>query len=178
MEHHISNVIKEYQDKLHEMPFVLKPLYQRDLLEYWGEANKTFLTFLFSNSAIGIQFLKDVGLIHCKLECNSCGRDRRHVTSSCWSLEHCGIWIGISRLRYARAVFRHRATSAMFSSLPLKFTEITLSWMTAAPAAIFWPTFLQSFHHNRVTQDFGGGYSTFYLYLSFSVAWLEKKYFA
>ena len=54
MVHHISNVIKEQQDKLREMPFVPETSYQRDLLGYCGDANKTFLTFLFNNSAIGI----------------------------------------------------------------------------------------------------------------------------
>jgi hypothetical protein len=83
MVHHISNVIDEYQDKLRVMPFVPKTSYQRDLLGYCGEANKTFLTFLFSNSAIAIQFLKDAGLIRSKLQCNSCGRDGRHIASSC-----------------------------------------------------------------------------------------------
>ena len=83
MVHHISNVIKAYQDKLREMPYVPKTSYQRDSMGYCGDANKTFLTFLFSNSSIGIQFLKDAGLIRSKVQCNSCGRDRRHVTSSC-----------------------------------------------------------------------------------------------
>ena len=31
--------------------------------------------FLFSDQATGIQFLKDVGLIRSKVQCNSCGRD-------------------------------------------------------------------------------------------------------
>jgi hypothetical protein len=83
MVHHISNVIKENQDKLREMPYVPKTSYQRDSLGYCGNANKTFLVYLFSNSAICIRFLKDAGLIRSKVQCNSCGRDRRHVTSSC-----------------------------------------------------------------------------------------------
>ena len=33
MVHHISNVIKEYQDKLHEMPYVPKRSYQRNEVE-------------------------------------------------------------------------------------------------------------------------------------------------
>jgi hypothetical protein len=33
------------------------------------------INFLFSDHAIGLQFLKDVGLICSKLQCNSCGRD-------------------------------------------------------------------------------------------------------
>ena len=83
MVHHISNVIRVYEDTLREMPYVTITSYQRDSLGYCGDVNKTFLTFLFSNSSIGIQFLKDAGLIRSKVQCNSCGRDRRHVTSSC-----------------------------------------------------------------------------------------------
>jgi hypothetical protein len=56
MVHHISNVIMEHQNKLREMPYVPKTSYQRDSLGFCGDANKTFLTFLFSNSAIGISF--------------------------------------------------------------------------------------------------------------------------
>ena len=88
MVHHICNVIKEYQDKLREMPFVPKTSYQRHSLGYCGDTNKTFLVFLFNNSAIGIQFPKDAGLICCNVQCNSSGRDRRHVTFSFVSSEH------------------------------------------------------------------------------------------
>jgi len=69
------------------------------------------------------------------------GRVWRHVTPSSWSPEH----HGISRLRYACAVTPHRAISAMFYAPLPHFAEITLSRMTAAPSAVFWPTFLQSF---------------------------------
>jgi hypothetical protein len=40
-----------------------------------GEANKLFLTLLHSDTDLGIQFLKDVGLFRIKVSCNSCGRD-------------------------------------------------------------------------------------------------------
>jgi ribosomal protein L18 len=126
-----------------------KTLYHRDSLGYCFDANKTFLTFLFSNRNIGIQFLKDVGFIRSKVQCNSCGRDmtwyaesnvprpmprafqllisvtQRHLTTQVW-----------------RAVIHHRATSAMFSAPPLNFVEITLSRMTAAPTATFQQLFL------------------------------------
>ena len=72
---HVTNVIKEYQDRLREMPYVPKTSYRRDSLGYSGDANKNFLTFLFSDQATGIQFLKDVGLILSKVQCNSSGRD-------------------------------------------------------------------------------------------------------
>jgi hypothetical protein len=75
MVHHISNVIKEYQDKLREMPHVPKISYHRDSLGYCGDENETIFTFLFCNRDIGNQFMKDAGLIRSKVQCNSCGRD-------------------------------------------------------------------------------------------------------
>jgi hypothetical protein len=41
-----------------------------------GCSNKMFLTFLFSDQAIGIEFPKDMGLLRSKVECNTCGRVR------------------------------------------------------------------------------------------------------
>jgi hypothetical protein len=46
---HITNVIKVYQEKFREMPYIPKISYQRDSLGYCSDANKTFLTFLFSD---------------------------------------------------------------------------------------------------------------------------------
>ena len=40
-----------------------------------GCVNAGFLIFLFSDKDMGIQFLKDVGLIRSKVPCNTCGRD-------------------------------------------------------------------------------------------------------
>ena len=37
--------------------------------------NAGFLTFLFNDKDLGIQFLKDVGLIRSKVPCNTCGHD-------------------------------------------------------------------------------------------------------
>jgi hypothetical protein len=71
MVQHIAIVIKEYQDTLREMPYVPKTSFERESLGFCGEANKLFLTFLFSNHAIGLQILKDVGSIRIKVECKS-----------------------------------------------------------------------------------------------------------
>ena len=40
-----------------------------------GSVNMAFLTFLFSDKDLGIQFLKGAGLIRIKVPCNTCGRD-------------------------------------------------------------------------------------------------------
>ena len=71
----IIDIIQDYQDRLHEIPCVPKTFYRRDSVGYCGDANKLFLTFLFRDHATSLQFLKDVGLIRSKVQCNSCGRD-------------------------------------------------------------------------------------------------------
>jgi hypothetical protein len=58
-----------------EMPFVPRSSFGRTSLGKDGEANKLFLTYLFSDMDLGIQFLKDAGLIRSKVTCNTCGRD-------------------------------------------------------------------------------------------------------
>jgi len=75
----ISGIIKDYQERLLEMPYVPQTSFRRDSLGFCGVANKLSLTFLFSDHAIGLQFLKDVGLIRSKLQCNSCGRGTQHI---------------------------------------------------------------------------------------------------
>ena len=71
----IANIIKDYQDRVRELPFVPTTSFRRHSLGYPGDANKLLLPFLFCERNIGIQFLKYVGLIHSKVQCNSCGRD-------------------------------------------------------------------------------------------------------
>ena len=71
----ITHTIKDYQVRLREMPYVPRTSFRRDSLGYCGDAKKLFLTFLFSDHAVGLQFLKDVGLIRSKVQCNSCGHD-------------------------------------------------------------------------------------------------------
>jgi len=57
------------------MPYAPKRSYVLSALEINGGVNVVFLTFLFSDKDLGIQFLKDVGLIRIKVACNTCGRD-------------------------------------------------------------------------------------------------------
>ena len=71
----ITNITKDYQDRVRKLPYVPATSFGRDSLGYPGDANNLFLAFLFCDRSIGIQFLKDVGLIRSKVQCNSCGRD-------------------------------------------------------------------------------------------------------
>jgi hypothetical protein len=71
----IKSVISTYQQRLMEMPYVPQKSYGRASLGDDGEVNKLFLTFIFSNADLGIQFMKDVGLLRSKVPCDTCGRD-------------------------------------------------------------------------------------------------------
>ena len=71
----IKSAISTYQRRLKEMPHGPETSYGRVSLGDDGEANKLLLTFLFSDTDLGIQFLKDVGLFRSKVPCNTCGRD-------------------------------------------------------------------------------------------------------
>jgi hypothetical protein len=55
----ISSVIATYQQQLADaMPFILSMPYRQAVLGQDGNANKLFLTFLFSNKEVGVQFLE------------------------------------------------------------------------------------------------------------------------
>ena len=82
MVQHITSVIQEYQERLNQMPYVPRTSFRRASVGHSGDANKNFLMFLFSDQATGIQFLKDVGLIRSKVQCNCCGHDMT------WYAEH------------------------------------------------------------------------------------------
>jgi hypothetical protein len=71
----MKNVISTYQRRLMEMQYVAATSYGRNALGDDGVANKLFLTYLFGSKEVGIQFLKDVGLIRSKVTCNTCGCD-------------------------------------------------------------------------------------------------------
>jgi hypothetical protein len=58
-----------------EMPCVPTSSFGREMLGKDCDVNKLFLTYLFSDRDLGIQFLKDVGLVRSKVTCNTCGRD-------------------------------------------------------------------------------------------------------
>jgi hypothetical protein len=72
----VKYVISKYQQRLMEMPFVPPSTFGRATLGDDDDANKLFLTYLFIDKELGIQFLKDVGLIR-KVTCNTCGRDMK-----------------------------------------------------------------------------------------------------
>ncbi|GFG32769.1 hypothetical protein Cfor_10343 [Coptotermes formosanus] len=71
----ITTIVKECQRRLINMPYVPATTYGRAALGKEGVANESFHTFLFSDKEVGVQLLKDVGLLRSKVTCNTCGRD-------------------------------------------------------------------------------------------------------
>ena len=65
----ISEIVKEYEESLRGMPFVPTFSYGRRMMREDDALDTMFLTFLFSDQAIAITFLKDVGLLRCKVQC-------------------------------------------------------------------------------------------------------------
>ena len=81
MDENIKKVVAEYEECLRRMQFVPKFSYGCWMLCADGAPNRIFLTYLFSDQALAIQFLKDVGLIQSKVQCNTCDQD------TTWSAE-------------------------------------------------------------------------------------------
>jgi hypothetical protein len=68
----INSASATYQQQLIDTPpFILSMPNGRAVRGQDGVANKLFLTFLFSNKETGVQFLKDVGILHSKVARNT-----------------------------------------------------------------------------------------------------------
>jgi hypothetical protein len=72
---HLSQLVTEYEERLRRKQYVPRFSYGRRMLRDDGGPNRFFLTYLFSDQAMAIEFLKDVGLLRSKVQCNTCGRD-------------------------------------------------------------------------------------------------------
>ena len=64
----IGQVVAEYEGRLRSTQWVPRCSYTRGMLRRDGAPNKKFLTYLFGDMELGIQFLKDVGLIRSKVQ--------------------------------------------------------------------------------------------------------------
>ena len=73
MAERIANVIATYQDCLLRMSFIPATSYGSATLGDVGVANKLLIAFFFSDPDVGMQFLKDVGLIRSMMACTTCG---------------------------------------------------------------------------------------------------------
>ena len=71
----IYEIVDNYEKHLQEMPFIPRGLFRRRMLCQDGGPNRDFLTYLFCDSGLAMHFLKDVGLLRSKVQCNTCGQD-------------------------------------------------------------------------------------------------------
>jgi len=69
----VTSIIATYQQQIAAKPYVPAMTYRRPTLGTSGVPNRLFLVFLFSEHNIGVQFLKDVGLIPSSMVCCRCG---------------------------------------------------------------------------------------------------------
>jgi len=79
----LTEIVDEYEKRLQEMPFIPRASYRRRMLRQDGGQNRDFLTYLSCDDGLAMQFLKDVGLLRSKVQCNTCNRDMT------WSAEPC-----------------------------------------------------------------------------------------
>jgi hypothetical protein len=68
----VKEMVAEYEDRLRKMQPVPRLSYGRWLKRKDGAPNRIFLTYLFVHQELAIQFLKGVGLIRSKVQCNTC----------------------------------------------------------------------------------------------------------
>ena len=54
---------------------MLRSSYECPMLREDSGPNRDFLAYLFCDQGIAMQFLKDMGLLRSKVQCNTCGRD-------------------------------------------------------------------------------------------------------
>jgi len=71
----IQEIFHEYEKRLQEMSFIPRGSYGRRMVRQDGGPNRDFVTYVFCDHGLAVQFLKDVGLIRSKVQCNTCDRD-------------------------------------------------------------------------------------------------------
>ena len=67
------------ETRLNSKPYVPSMTFGRGTLDAISVVNKFFLAFLFSDPDVGVQFLKDVGLIRSSMVWCRCWSAYRHV---------------------------------------------------------------------------------------------------
>ena len=73
MDTSVTSIIATYQQRIAAKPYVLVTTYGCPTPGTNSVPNKLFLVFLFSEHDVGVQFLKNVGLIPSTMVCCRCG---------------------------------------------------------------------------------------------------------
>jgi hypothetical protein len=71
----LVKVFEEYEERLRRCDYVPRFSYGRWMMRDDGGSNRYFQMYLFCEQSMAIQFLKDIGLLRSKMQCNTCGRD-------------------------------------------------------------------------------------------------------
>lgn len=79
----VTSVIETYQWYLNSRPYVPSMTSMHTIRGTNGVANQLFIPFLFNDPDVGVQFLKDVGLIWSSTVCCKCGSQ----TSRCFDTD-------------------------------------------------------------------------------------------
>jgi hypothetical protein len=71
----LVQIVEDYENRLQETPFVARASYGRRMQREDGGPHRDFLMYVFCEQSMAIQFLKNIGLLQSKMQCNTCGRD-------------------------------------------------------------------------------------------------------
>jgi len=83
MVQNVIHITSEYEERLRRCQYVPRMSFGRRMLRDDGAPNRFFLMYLFCDESMAIQYLKDIGLLRSKMQCNTCGRDMT------WSAHPC-----------------------------------------------------------------------------------------
>ena len=79
----VIHITSEYEERLRRCQYVPRMSFGRRMLRDDGAPNRFFLMYFFCDESMAIRYLKDIGLLRSKMQCNTCGRDMT------WSAHPC-----------------------------------------------------------------------------------------
>jgi hypothetical protein len=75
MVQHLQEIVTKYEERVQSMQNVPRFSHGRRMLRSDGGPNKSFFYYLFTDHAMAIEFVKDIGLLRRTMQCDSCGQD-------------------------------------------------------------------------------------------------------
>jgi hypothetical protein len=71
----MNQIVRQYEERVQSWPSVARLNNGRPLLTKDGAPSKSFFFYLFTDNSMAIEFLKDIGMIQRKMQCNPCHQD-------------------------------------------------------------------------------------------------------
>jgi len=71
----LVKITSEYEERLRRCQYVPRLSFGRRMLRDDDGPNRYFLMYLFCEQSMAVQYLKDIGLLRSKMQCNTRGRD-------------------------------------------------------------------------------------------------------